>query len=136
MFLNQFRFLMIAGLVVFSAAGALASDDPWFHEKDPLTVRDEWGVFHQSAVVNQTDFLPRYGARYYYYFKSAHELLADPAYVAGLQVSLRHNGYYCGPIDGIMSLSVNDAIARLQKNHVQRVTGTLTVAVRRSLHLP
>ena len=136
MFLKRFQIPGIAGLVVSFAAGALASDDPWFHEKDPLAVRDSWGVFHQSAVVNQTDYLPRYGARYYYYFKSAHELLADPAYVAALQVSLRHNGYYCGPIDGVMTQSVSDAIARLQKNYVQRVTGTLTVAVRRSLHLP
>ena len=136
MFPNRFCCLVIAGLSVFSVAGARASDDPWFHEKDPLAVRDEWGVFHQTANVNEADYYPRYGARYYYYFKSAHELLADPAYVAALQLSLRHNGYYCGPIDGVMTQSVNDAIARLQKNHVQRVTGALTVAVRRALHLP
>src|SRR5690242_5452840 len=98
MYSNRFRSLLIAGLSACSAAGALASDDPWFHEKDPLAVRDQWGVFHQTAAVNQVDFAHRDGARYYYYFKSGHELLADPAYLAGLQLSLRQNGYYCGPI--------------------------------------
>ena len=33
-------------------------------------------------------------------------------------------------------LEVSEAIARLQKNYSQRVTGTLTVPVRRVLHLP
>lgn len=67
---------------------------------------------------------------------SRHQLLADSAYVAALQVCLRNRGYYCGPIDGINSEDVTEAIARLQKNHTQRVTGRLTVAVRRALHLP
>jgi hypothetical protein len=31
---------------------------------------------------------------------------------------------------------VSDAIAHLQKNYSQRVTGTLTIPVRRVLHLP
>jgi hypothetical protein len=35
-----------------------------------------------------------------------------------------------------MSEDVSLAIAQLQKNHTQRVTGTLTVPVRRALHLP
>jgi len=136
MFSNRFRCLVIAALFASPTAGAFASDDPWFHEKDPLAPRDEWGVFHQTARVIPPDYYPRWGARYYYYFKSGHELLTDPAYVAALQVSLRQNGYYCGPIDGVMTQSVNNAIARLQKNYVQRVTGTLTVPVRRVLHLP
>ena len=72
----------------------------------------------------------------YYYFKSGRELLADPAYVAALQTVLRNRGYYCGPIDGIISESVTEAIARLQKNYAQRVTGWLTVPVRRALNLP
>ncbi len=55
---------------------------------------------------------------------------------AALQVVMRNRGYYCGPIDGIMSEEVSDAIARVQKNHVQRVTGRLTVPVRRALNLP
>jgi hypothetical protein len=35
-----------------------------------------------------------------------------------------------------MSDEVSLAIARVQKNYVQRVTGTLTVPVRRALNLP
>jgi hypothetical protein len=31
---------------------------------------------------------------------------------------------------------MQDAIARLQKAHGQRVTGNLTVAVRRAVHMP
>jgi peptidoglycan hydrolase-like protein with peptidoglycan-binding domain len=49
---------------------------------------------------------------------------------------LRRLGYYCGPIDGVFSGEVSDAIARLQKNYSMRVTGTLTIPVRRALHLP
>jgi len=33
-------------------------------------------------------------------------------------------------------MQVSDAIAHLQKNYSQRVTGTLTIPVRRVLHLP
>ena len=133
---NRFRCLLVVSLVASSYACALASDDPWFHEKDPLAPRDEWGVFHQTATVIPTDYAPRWGTRLYYNFKSGEELLTDPAYVAALQTVLRNNGYYCGPINGLMSQSVSNAIARMQKNYVMRVTGTLTVAVRRALFLP
>jgi hypothetical protein len=119
------------------AVAAPASDEhPVFHSANPLAARDEWGVLHQMANVEPTDYAHRSGSRWYYYFKSRHELLRDPAYVASLQTVLRDRGYYCGPIDGVMSDMVSDAIARVQKNHVQRVTGTLTVPVRRALNLP
>lgn len=119
------------------AVSAMASDDdPLFHSSNPLAPRDEWGRFHQMPNVDATDYFPRSGSRWYYYFKSRHELLRDPAYVASLQVVLRSRGYYCGPIDGVMSDLVSDGIARAQKNYVQRVTGTLTVPVRRALNLP
>ena len=118
------------------AASAPASDKPLFHSENPLAPRDEWGVLHQMPRVDETDYFPRSGSRWYYYFKSRHELLRDPAYVASLQTVLRNRGYYCGPIDGNMSDEVSLAIARVQKNYVQRVTGTLTVPVRRALNLP
>jgi hypothetical protein len=134
---NPFRRVLIVSLLVLSAAVARASDDPWFHERDPLCPRDEWGVLHQgSTPLYSTDFARRYCNRYAYYLMSRRELLADPAYVAALQICLRNRSYYCGPIDGVYSEEVSEAIARMQKNHTQRVTGTLTVAVRRALHLP
>lgn len=133
---NPFRRFLIISLIALSAVCARASDDPLFHSTDPLAPRDEWGVLHQSPNLLPTDFLPRHGHRIYYYFKSGRELLADPAYVSALQVCLRNRGYYCGPIDGINSEEVTEAIARVQKNHAQRVTGRLTVPVRRALHLP
>ena len=64
------------------------------------------------------------------------ELITQPAYVGALQRDLSRLGYYCGPIDGVFSDEVSEAIASLQKNYSQRVTGTLTVPVRRVLHLP
>jgi hypothetical protein len=130
------RRCVVALLIGLSVSSVFASDDPFFHERDPLAPRDEWGVLHQSPSLYSTDFARRYSNRYAYYLMSRHELLADPAYVAALQVCLRNQGYYCGPIDGINSEAVSEAIARMQKNHTQRVTGTLTVAVRRALHLP
>lgn len=127
----------VAILSAVLTLSAVASDDePLFHSSNPLAPRDEWGRLHQMPNVDATDYFPRSGSRLYYYFKSRHELLRDPAYVASLQVVLRNRGYYCGPIDGIMSDLVSDAIARVQKNHVQRVTGTLTVPVRRALNMP
>ena len=125
-------------LVIFVVAvtASASDDDPLFHSSNPLAPRDEWGRLHQMSNVDATDYFPRSGSRLYYYFKSRHELLRDPAYVASLQTVLRNRGYYCGPIDGVMSDNVSDAIARVQKNHVQRVTGTLTVPVRRALNLP
>lgn len=132
-FIRHFAVALLLGLCVSSAC---ASDDPLFHSTDPLAPRDEWGVLHQTPTLYPTDFSHRYSHRVFYYLMSRHELLADPAYVGALQVCLRNRGYYCGPIDGIMSEEVSDAIARLQKNHVQRVTGRLTVPVRRALRLP
>lgn len=103
---------------------------------DALAPRDEWGVLHQSPDLNATDFAPRYPWRPFYYLESGRELTAKSAYVGALQRDLIRLGYYCGPIDGIFSPEVSDAIARMQKNHNMRVTGTLTFAVRRALHLP
>ena len=60
----------------------------------------------------------------------------QPGYVGAMQAALRRLGYYCGPIDGIFSPEVADAIARLQKNYSLRVTGTFTDSVRWALHLP
>ena len=110
---------------------------PFFHSNDVLAPRDDWGLLHQSrTTVYETDFAPRYCPRAAYYGMSGRELITQPAYVGALQRDLARLGYYCGPIDGVFSDGVSDAIARLQKNYSQRVTGTLTIPVRRVLHLP
>jgi Putative peptidoglycan binding domain len=112
-------------------------DRPFFHHTDTLAPRDDWGLLHQSrTTLYETDFAPRHGWRPLYYFESGRELIANPAYVGALQRDLSRLGYYCGPIDGVFSDDVSDAIARLQKNYSQRVTGTLTIPVRRVLYLP
>src|SRR5437870_11301547 len=112
-------------------------DRPFFHATDSLAPRDDWGLLHQSrTTLYETDFARRHGWRPLYYLESGRELIAQPAYVGALQRDLARLGYYCGPIDGVFSLDVSDAIARLQKNYSQRVTDTLTVPVRRVLHLP
>lgn len=134
--LTKFIQRCLVALTVGLIATSVLAGEPFFHSTDPLAPRDEWGLLHQSPNLNQADSFPRHGHRIYYNFKSGRELLADPAYVGALQVSLRNRGYYCGPIDGVMSGEVSDAIARLQKNHWQRVTGHLTVPVRRVLRLP
>jgi hypothetical protein len=130
------RHFAIALLLGCCVPSALASDDPLFHSADPLAPRDDLGLLHQMPTLYPTDFAPRHSSRFYYYFKSGRELLADPAYVGALQIVMRNRGYYCGPIDGIVSEEVSDAIARVQKNYAQSVTGRLTVAVRRALNLP
>jgi hypothetical protein len=128
----------IAFIVGLGATAAQAQDIDYdtFRSVDPLAQRDEWGLIHQNPRVNGTDFAPRYHWRFHYYFKSGVELTTQPAYVGSLQTALRRLGYYCGPIDGLFSAEVEDAIARLQKNYSMRVTGTLTTPVRRALHLP
>ncbi|HVF70333.1 MAG TPA: peptidoglycan-binding domain-containing protein [Chthoniobacterales bacterium] len=135
MTINRFAFYTLL-LAVTALPAFAADDDPIFHSTNPLAPRDEWGRLHQMPQVDETDYFRRSGSRWYYYFKSRHELLRDPAYVVSLQTVLRNRGYYCGPLDGVMSDAVSEAIARVQKNHVQRVTGTLTIPVRRALHLP
>src|SRR2546421_1369323 len=130
------RYFTIALSLGGFVSSAFASDDPLFHSTDPLAPRDDFGVLHQMPTLNPPDFAPRHSSRLFYYFKSGRELLTDPAYVGALQVVLRNRGYYCGPIDGIMSEAINDAIAHMQKNYAQRVTGRLTVPVRRALNLP
>ena len=115
------------------------SDSPFFFFNpytDPLAPRDESGLLHQSSRPNPTDFAPRAHFRFSYYLESEAVLVSDPGYVGRLQETLHRNGYYCGPIDGVYSNAVRDAIARMQKNYSLRVTGTLTPAVRWALHLP
>ena len=133
---NPFRFFLVLFFIPLSVFCSPASDDPLFHSVDSLAPRDEFGRLHQSPVVRPTDYAYRWPNRFYYYSISGEKLLTDPAYVAALQSCLRARGYYCGPIDGLNSQDVSDAIARLQKNNSQRVTGTLTVPVRRALFLP
>ncbi|MGA7275657.1 MAG: peptidoglycan-binding domain-containing protein [Candidatus Udaeobacter sp.] len=107
-----------------------------FRSIDPLSQRDELGAVHQGRSVNATDFAPRYHWRWVYYFKAPEQLILQPAYVGSMQTALRRLGYYCGPVDGVFTPEVSDAIARLQKNYSMRVTGTLTDPVRRALHMP
>ena len=112
-------------------------DQPFFHHTDTLAPRDEWGLLHQSrTTVYDVDFAKRRCWRPLYYFEGGRQLVADPAYVGALQRDLARLGYYCGPIDGVYSVEVAEAIASLQKNYSQSVTGTLTIPVRRVLHLP
>jgi hypothetical protein len=131
-----FRSTVLLLGAIFAVSAVASDDDPLFHSSNPLGLRDEWGRLHQMPNVDATDYFHRSGSRWYYYFKSHQELLRDPAYVASLQAVLRNRGYYCGPVDGVMSDLVSDGIARAQRNYVQRVTGTLTVPVRRALNLP
>lgn len=116
---------------------ALAADD--YHvgrARQALLPRDSWGILHNSKDLNETDFAPREPWRLFYYNKSRRELEKDPAYMGAVQEALRRNGYYCGPIDGTMSDEVSNAIALLQKNYGYRVSGLLTLSVRRALFLP
>lgn len=130
-------------IITFSAAVVRADineiffDRPFFHHTDTLAPRDEWGLLHQSrTTLYETDFASRYSPRAAYYGMSGRQLITQPAYVGALQRDLARLGYYCGPIDGVFSDEVSEAIASLQKNYSMRVTGTLTVPVRRVLHLP
>ena len=131
---------LFAPVLAVAALAATANGSSWdetlFHSTDPLAQYDESGKLHQSKDINPTDTAPRYPFRWLYYIQSGPELCARPAYVGALQVALKRNGYYCGEIDGFYSPEVSDAIAKLQKNYSMRVTGTLTVPVRRALHLP
>jgi hypothetical protein len=133
----------IALALILCLSATVASADEFdvvdydvFRSVDPLAQRDEWGLVHQGKAVNATDFAPRYKWRWCYYFKANEQLIVQPAYVGSMQTKIRRLGYYCGPINGVFTPEVSDAIARLQKNSSMRVTGTLTVPVRRALHLP
>ena len=42
----------------------------------------------------------------------------------------------CGPTDGNYSPEVSEAVAKMQKAYRMRVTGTLTIPVRRALFMP
>ena len=132
--------IVLALILGLGATIARADDydviDDIFRSTDPLAQRDEYGLLHQGRHVNATDFAPRYHYRFFYYFKAPEQLIVQPGYVGSMQTALRRLGYYCGPVDGVFTPDVADAIARLQKNYSMRVTGTLTDPVRRALHLP
>ena len=131
---NKIHFAVVAFLL---ASGLSASAGSLLRATDPLAARDKWGLLYQSPSVLPTDLARRrYHTRLTYYMQSGRGLSNDPAYVGALQVALRRTGYYCGQIDGVFSVEVTDAIARLQKNYSMRVTGNLTVPVRRALRLP
>ena len=133
----------IALALIFSLGATIAHADEYdivdydiFRSTDPLAHRVEYGLVHQGRNVNATDFAPRYHWRWIYYFKAREQLVLDPGYVGSMQAALRRLGYYCGPVDGVFTPQVADAIARLQKNYSMHVTGTLTDPVRRALHMP
>jgi hypothetical protein len=130
-----FLFVVMAGSCMAEPAD-LPWDLPTPRGGDSLAPRDEYGLLHQGKAINAADLARRYRWRPTYYFMAPEQLIVQPAYVGALQRDLHRLGYYCGPIDGVFSYEVSDAIARLQKNYSMRVTGTLTDAVRRALHLP
>ena len=133
--MTQKYILAVTAVIVFAASPASAQST--FRSGDPLAQHDEWGLLHQMPSTNPTDFeRRRFHTRLTYNMQSGRSLAKDPAYVGALQVALRRKGYYCGDIDGVFSPAVIDAITRLQKNHSMRVTGNLSVAVRRALRLP
>jgi Putative peptidoglycan binding domain len=137
-FFKQIAAAALAMLCALGNARAYILDEEIFSIRsvDALAPRDEHGLLHQGKVLNPTDWDARDHCRWVYYFKASEQLVTDPAYVGAVQRDLRRLGYYCGRIDGIFTAEVSDAIARLQKNHSMRVTGTLTDPVRRALHLP
>ena len=132
----------IALAIILGLGATLAQADDYaiiddiFRSTDPLAQRDEYGLLHQGKRVYETDFAPRYKWRWFYYFKANEQLILQPAYVGSMQTALSRLGYYCGPINGVFTPEVSDAIVRLQKNYSMRVTGTLTEPVRRALHMP
>ena len=137
------RIILTILVIVFSGIrigrgdlGEIFFDPPLFISTDVLAPRDEWGKLHQTRVLYDVDFAPRYDARAFYYFKAGEQLTLQPAYVGALQRVLTRLGYYCGAIDGKFSPEVSEAIARLQKNYSMPVTGTVTESVRRALNLP
>jgi hypothetical protein len=135
--MKRITLALILGLgATIAQADDYAIIDDIFRSNDPLAQRDEWGLLHQGKRVNATDFAPRYHWRFIYYFKAPEQLTVQPGYVGSMQTALSRLGYYCGPIDGVFSPQVADAISRLQKNYSMRVTGTLTDPVRRALHMP
>jgi len=127
---------IFSSLGIATAFGQVDLEELWFRASDTLAQRDEYGLLHQSKVVYPTDVAPRYTWRPLYYLEGEHDLARMPAYVAAVEVALKRLGYYCGPIDGVFTDDVSGAIANMQKNYSQRVTGTITRAVRRELHLP
>lgn len=134
--MNRFRFFAVVLSIGFCVNSALGMEDaPWFHSTDPLAARDEWGLLTQGPLI-PTDFERREHWRLFYYSQPGSSLINDPAYVGALQSCLRRKGYYTGPIDGVFSIEVRAAICRLQKAHAMRVTGNLSVPVRRVLFLP
>jgi len=134
--MNAVRYFLVTLALVLSITVASAQEFKLFRSRDPLAPRDSWGLLHRSAVLNETDFERREGLRFFYYSKSRQDLAQDRAYIGAVQVALERTGFYCGPIDGVLSDEVSDAIARLQKAHGHRVNGALTVSVRRALFLP
>jgi len=133
----RFRCALIAFGLFFPFELAIAADEfHIFRSRDPLLPRDSWGLLHTSPELNETDFERRESWRLFYYSKSRAVLEKDRAYMGAVQTALQRTGYYCGPIDGVFSDDVSDAIARMQKAHGFRVNGALTVSVRRALYLP
>ena len=128
--------LCLIGSLGFGTASAQELEELWFRPTDTLAQRDEYGLLHSSRTIYPPDLEPRYRWRPLYYLEGEHDVARMPAYVGALQVALKRLGYYCGPIDGVFTDEVSTAIALMQKNYSQRVTGTITRAVRRELHLP
>lgn len=111
-------------------------EEIWLHPYDSLAQRDEYGILHSSKHIDPPDLEPRYHWRPLYYLEGGKDLVRQPAYVGALQTALKRLGYYCGPVDGVYTDDVASSIAHMQKNYSMRVTGTITIPVRRALHLP
>jgi hypothetical protein len=128
--------LCACGSLGFGSAKAQDLEELWFRPSDTLAQRDEYGLLHSSTEIHSPDLAPRYHWRPLYYLEGQNDVARMPAYVGSVEVALKRLGYYCGPIDGVFTDEVSTAVAHMQKNYSMRVTGTITRAVRRELHLP
>jgi peptidoglycan hydrolase-like protein with peptidoglycan-binding domain len=98
------------------------------------------GTYHSANVVVNKAYVAPVGAY------AGWTVVAVPAYVAypqfatypvevAVQVQLKQLGYYGGEIDGQIGLGTQKAIAKYQAAEGLAVTGTITQAVVKSLHI-
>ena len=126
--------------------GRWRDDDRWHrHYSQP---RSRWTITFGTGYAGRGYYYGPPGAGYYYnapgvvYYRTR-ESVPSRYYVRepyrrssiefAVQRALARRGYYYGPIDGDLGPGSRRAIARYQRDHGLRVTGTVTSGLLRSL---
>jgi peptidoglycan hydrolase-like protein with peptidoglycan-binding domain len=119
---------ILAGLAVLYALMVLLSADPT--PSDSAVAKTQERVSDLGSVLIQTVMLQQRQQQL-----KDHSGISDADRTMKVQQALKENGFYSGPVDGVMRKKTQEAIQSFQQSKHLKVTGTINDETARELRI-